>query len=188
MILDRLIPILLLAALLLAAIGMLRRARLWRAGRPDKVDLLRGLMAMPRRYLVDLHHVVERDKVMSKTHVATAGGFVLSMILLLAHYVTGVGGGFINLLLAAALVLRFPGAVLVYKRRRRPPPRLSKGPWMRLPKSLLAFAGTFFITTLPLSTLVPNQAGQWLLSALLVAGIVWGLSLIHISEPTRPAA
>ncbi|EPL1074850.1 (Fe-S)-binding protein [Pluralibacter gergoviae] len=175
MILDRLIPILLLATLLLAALGMLRRARLWRAGRPDKVDRLRGLMAMPRRYLVDLHHVVERDKVMSKTHVATAGGFVLSMILLLAHYVTGVGGGFINLLLAAALVLMFTGAVFVYKRRRRPPPRLSKGPWMRLPKSLLAFAGTFFITTLPLSTLVPNQAGQWLLSALLVAGIIWGL-------------
>ena len=175
MILDRLLPGLLLCALLLAVIGMIKRARLWRAGRPEKVTLLQGLMAMPRRYLVDLHHVVERDKVMSKTHVATAGGFVLSMLLLLAHYVIGVSGVLINLLLAAALVMMFCGAAFVYKRRRRPPPRLSKGPWMRLPKSLLVFAATFFITTLPLSTLVPDRAGQWVLSALLLVGIVWGL-------------
>lgn len=175
MILDRLLPGLLLCALLLAVIGMIGRARLWRAGRPEKVALLQGLMAMPRRYLVDLHHVVERDKVMSKTHVATAGGFVLSMLLLVAHYVIGVSGVLINLLLAAALVMMFCGAAFVYKRRRRPPPRLSKGPWMRLPKSLLVFAATFFITTLPLSTLVPDRAGQWVLSALLLVGIVWGL-------------
>lgn len=175
MILDRLLPALLVCALLLAALGMFRRARLWRAGRPDKVALLAGLLAMPRRYLVDLHHVVERDKVMSKTHVATAGGFVLSMILLLAVYVVGVSGWFINLLLGAALLLMLTGAVFVWRRRRNPPTRLSKGPWMRLPKSLLAFAGTFFLTTLPLSSLVPNQAGQWLLSALLLAGIIWGL-------------
>ena len=175
MILDRLLPALLVCALLLAALGMFRRARLWRAGRPDKVALLAGLLAMPRRYLVDLHHVVERDKVMSKTHVATAGGFVLSMILLLAVYVVGVSGWFINLLLGAALLLMLTGAVFVWRRRRQPPTRLSKGPWMRLPKSLLAFAGTFFLTTLPLSSLVPNQAGQWLLSALLLAGIIWGL-------------
>ncbi|WP_297199331.1 (Fe-S)-binding protein [uncultured Pluralibacter sp.] len=175
MILDRLLPALLVCALLLAVLGMFRRARLWRAGRPDKVALLAGLLAMPRRYLVDLHHVVERDKVMSKTHVATAGGFVLSMILLLAVYVVGVSGWFINLLLGAALLLMLTGAVFVWRRRRQPPTRLSKGPWMRLPKSLLAFAGTFFLTTLPLSSLVPNQAGQWLLSALLLAGIIWGL-------------
>lgn len=175
MILDRLLPALLVCALLLAALGMFRRARLWCAGRPDKVALLAGLLAMPRRYLVDLHHVVERDKVMSKTHVATAGGFVLSMILLLAVYVVGVSGWFINLLLGAALLLMLTGAVFVWRRRRQPPTRLSKGPWMRLPKSLLAFAGTFFLTTLPLSSLVPNQAGQWLLSALLLAGIIWGL-------------
>lgn len=42
---------------------------------------------MPRRYLVDLHHVVARDKVMSNTHVATAGGFVLSVVLIFAVHV-----------------------------------------------------------------------------------------------------
>jgi dimethylglycine catabolism B len=45
---------------------------------PSKVDLLGGLLAMPKRYMVDLHHVVARDKYMANTHVATAGGFVLA--------------------------------------------------------------------------------------------------------------
>ncbi|VEA68700.1 Domain of uncharacterised function (DUF3483) [Serratia rubidaea] len=90
MILDRLLPVLLTVALLLAAVGIIRRIRLWRAGRPEKVALLAGLLAMPRRYLVDLHHVVARDKVMSNTHVATAGGFVLSMLLILAVHLFGI--------------------------------------------------------------------------------------------------
>jgi hypothetical protein len=50
-------------------------------GRPD-----RRPAGHATRYLVDLHHVVERDKYMSKTHVATAGGFVLSAVLaILVH-------------------------------------------------------------------------------------------------------
>ncbi|MBS0976455.1 DUF3483 domain-containing protein, partial [Serratia rubidaea] len=40
MILDRLLPVLLTVALLLAAVGIIRRIRLWRAGRPEKVALL----------------------------------------------------------------------------------------------------------------------------------------------------
>lgn len=73
--LDTLLPILIFAALALAAVGAVRRIRLWRQGRPSPVPVLRGLATVPRRYLVDLHHVVARDKVMSNTHVATAGGF-----------------------------------------------------------------------------------------------------------------
>ena len=63
--LNTLLPILLFAALGLAVLGALRRVRMWRRGRPSKVNLIGGLLAMPRRYLVDLHHVVERDKYMS---------------------------------------------------------------------------------------------------------------------------
>ena len=73
--LNFLLPILLFAALVIAFIGAVRRMNMWRRGRPSKVDLLGGLLAMPRRYMVDLHHVVARDKYMANTHVATAGGF-----------------------------------------------------------------------------------------------------------------
>lgn len=80
------LPLLLFAALGLAVLGAFRRAAMWRRGRPAKVDLLAGLLAMPKRYMVDLHHVVARDKYMANTHVATAGGFVLAAVLaILVH-------------------------------------------------------------------------------------------------------
>ncbi|MGB8665550.1 MAG: (Fe-S)-binding protein [Serratia inhibens] len=173
--LDRLLPVLLAFALLLAVIGMARRIRLWRAGRPEKVALLAGLMAMPRRYLVDLHHVVARDKVMSNTHVATAGGFVLSMVLILVVHLFGIHSRWLAVALLGALALMLTGALFVYRRRRNPPARLSKGPWMRLPKSLLVFAASFFIATLPAAGLLPEGSGGWLLAAVLITGIVWGL-------------
>lgn len=175
MILDQLLPLLLAAALVLVVAGVVKRVSLWRRGKPEKVRLLRGLMAMPRRYMVDLHHVVARDKYMSNTHVATAGGFVLSLVLLVAIHLLGISNWVLNVALSAALVMMFTGAVFVYRRRRNPPSRLSKGPWMRLPKSLLMFAFSFFITTLPLSAAVSSDIGRWAISILLVVGIIWGL-------------
>lgn len=179
MILDTLIPALLLIALLLAAVGGVKRISLWRAGQPEKVNLIGGLLAIPRRYLVDLHHVVERDKYISKTHVATAGGFVLSMVLILAVYLLGLESRLLSYALLGATALMFTGAFFVWKRRLNPPSRLSKGPWMRLPKSLLMFSVTFFIATLPAAGLLPegalSQGAGWVLALILAAGIVWGL-------------
>jgi len=175
MILDWLLPLLLAGALALALIGALRRVSLWRAGRAAPVPLLTGLLAIPRRYLVDLHQVVQRDRYMSNTHVATAGGFVLSLLLILAVHGLGLHQPLLVWALLGATVLMFVGALFVYQRRRRPPARLSKGPWMRLPKSLLAFAGAFFIATLPAAGVLPEQTGGWVLSALLTLVIIYGL-------------
>ncbi len=175
MILDSLLPALLIVALILAAAGMLKRISLWRAGQPEKVDFIGGLIAIPRRYLVDLHHVVERDKYISKTHVATAGGFVLSMLLIVTVYLFGIESKWLSYALLGASALMFVGAFFVWKRRRNPPSRLSKGPWMRLPRSLLAFSSTFFIITLPSAGILPEDFGGWILAAVLVAGIIWGL-------------
>lgn len=175
MILDSLISALLVVALILAVAGMLKRISLWRAGQPDKVDFIGGLLAIPRRYLVDLHHVVERDKYISKTHVATAGGFVLSMVLILTVYLFGIDSKWLSYALLAASALMFVGAFFVWKRRRNPPSRLSKGPWMRLPRSLLAFSSTFFIITLPSAGILPDAFGSWVLAVVLTAGIIWGL-------------
>ena len=82
--LNTLLPILLFAAVLLAVIGAGKRFFMWRRGRPAQVDWLGGLLAMPKRYMVDLHHVVARDKYIANTHVATAGGAVASMVLALS--------------------------------------------------------------------------------------------------------
>ncbi|WP_108126353.1 (Fe-S)-binding protein [Saccharospirillum mangrovi] len=174
--LDRILPALLLAALLLLVIGAVRRILLWRAGQPEAVDLAAGLLAMPRRYLVDLHHVVDRDKAMSRTHVATAGGFVLAMLLILPVYLFNLRSPFLLWPLLFATALMFVGAVFVTRRRIHPPERLSKGPWMRLPKSLLSFSASFFVLTLIASGLLPDQFGGWLFSAILLIGIALGLS------------
>ncbi|ABE58348.1 (Fe-S)-binding protein [Chromohalobacter israelensis] len=174
--LDILLPILIFSALALAAIGAVRRIRLWRQGRPSPVPVLRGLAAVPRRYLVDLHHVVARDKVMSNTHVATAGGFVAAMGLAIVVHGLGLAEGVLGWLLLAASATMFAGSLFVARRRRNPPARLSKGPWMRLPKSLMAFSLGIFVVTLPAVGVLPADAGGWLVALVLAAVVAWGLA------------
>lgn len=175
MLLESVIPYLLLTVGLLTVIGMLRRIALWRQGQPEKVAFLKGLASMPRRYLVDLHHVVDRDKMMSHTHVATAGGFVLSMLLIIAVHGFGLASHILSWVLMASLVMMFSGVLFVARRRRHPPSRLSKGPWMRLPKSLLMFSVSFFIATLPASGVLSGTAFNVLESLVLLAAMVWGV-------------
>ena len=174
--LNTLLPILLFTALGLAVLGALRRANMWRRGRASKVDLLGGLLAMPKRYMVDLHHVVARDKYIANTHVATALGFVLSALLAILVHGFGLHNRILGFALLLASVLMFVGATFVYLRRRNPPSRLSKGPWMRLPKSLMAFSVSFFLVTLPVAGILPVDFGGWLLAALLSVGVLWGVS------------
>ncbi|WP_304941380.1 (Fe-S)-binding protein [Marinomonas rhizomae] len=176
MILDWLPPTLIGVLLVLAGIGAIRRMNLWRAGQAEKVDFLAGLFAMPKRYLHDLHHVVERDKYMSRTHVATGGGFVLAMVLVVFVHLFGVKSEILAWALLGALVLMFCGALFVAKRRLNPPSRLSKGPWMRLPKSLLTFSITFFVLTLPAAGILPEGFGGWALTLVLSALILMSLS------------
>ncbi|MBZ5487560.1 (Fe-S)-binding protein [Halomonas aquamarina] len=177
--LDTLLPILLFSALLLAAIGAVRRVRLWRQGRPSSVPVIKGLMQVPRRYLVDLHHVVERDKYISHTHVATAGGFVLAALLAIVVHGFGLQSAILGWVLLAATTSMFIGSLLVAKRRSPPPSRLSKGPWMRLPKSLMAFSLGMFAVTLPTAGILPEGVFQsglgWIAALVLAAVIVWGL-------------
>lgn len=65
----------------LAAAQGLRRAALWRAGAPAKVDWLAGLAALPKRYLVDVHDVVARDAYASRMHAIVAGGLLAASLL-----------------------------------------------------------------------------------------------------------
>ncbi len=174
--LNTLLPILLFAALALAVIGAGKRFLMWRRGRPARVDWLGGLLTMPRRYMVDLHHVVARDKYIANTHVATAGGFVLAAVLAILVHGFGLHNRILGFALLAATALMFVGALFVAKRRLDPPARLSKGPWMRLPKSLLMFAGSFFIATLPVAGILPEGFGGWVLALLLTVGVAWGVS------------
>jgi Fe-S oxidoreductase len=172
--LPQLLPILILLGLVLAIIGALRRIALWRQGQASTIHW-RGLFSIPQRYLVDLHHVVASDKYISNTHVATAGGFVVTALLVILIYLFDVATHILNYALLASSGLMFVGAIFVLMRRINPPPNLSLGPWSRLPYSLLIFSSSFFVLTLPASGLLPIDSGSGLLAILLVVGIIWGV-------------
>lgn len=115
-----------------AAAGTWRRAATWRAGQPSAVQW-RGLLAIPRRYFVDLHDVVAREPFVARAHVAVAGGTVLSLLLVALADGLRLRGPWLDSALVLAAALMLGGALAMAWRRRRPPTRLSAGPWQRLP-------------------------------------------------------
>lgn len=148
------------------------QARRWRAGKAADVDLVAGLKALPRRYLVDVHDVVERKPFNSRFHALTAGGFLASLALIpllaipaLRHWTVW---GVLSLALAAMLA----GSLMVgWRRRVEKPAELSKGRFSRLPFALLAYATAFLVVALD------QTAGgvlPWPLSLALVLVGAWG--------------
>lgn len=103
----------------------------WSRGQSDPAfeGVLRGLIAMPGRYLRDVHDIVARHKPSARMHVLTAGGLLLSALLLL------VGGWPLRL----ALFIMCVGAVYDLWRRWHLP-RTPGGVWWGLPLGLLGFA------------------------------------------------
>ena len=127
------------ASVMLMLLGLAQRARLWRNGRPAQVDFGQ-LLSIPRRYFVDLHHVVAREPFIARTHVAVAGGAVLAVLVIGLNYGLALYSPLLDRVLLGASALMLVGAALAAWRRRAPPARLSRGPWMRLPFTLAAFA------------------------------------------------
>ncbi|NKI68349.1 DUF3483 domain-containing protein [Collimonas pratensis] len=154
-------------------VGMARRAALWRAGREAPVAWL-GLLAIPKRYFVDLHHVVARDPYIARTHVATAGGAIAAMALVALNYGLMLYAAALNTAIGLCALLMLVGVLFVWHRRRTPPPRLSRGAWMRLPWMLAAFAlGLLALGLIPLqlvsgasalATVVLLGLGAWTLT------------------------
>lgn len=170
-----------LLAIILAVVGAIKRIRLWHAGQADaasSVSFIAGLAAIPRRYLVDLHHVVARDKYMSNTHVAVGGGFVLSLVLIVCVFVFATDLPVLHWALAASSLLMFAGALSVFIRRQQPPARLSKGPWMRLPLSQMLFSSCFFCTVPPIHTAILTHVFA---QSMLLSGIFNGVLLVGIT-------
>ncbi|WP_045836002.1 (Fe-S)-binding protein [Hyphomicrobium sp. 99] len=129
------------------AIGLARRSALWRTGREAPFEWSE-LLAVPKRYFVELHHVVARDPYIANTHIATAGGAIAALLLVAFNYGLGIYSWLLDwgILLAAAVMLT--GTFFVWQRRREPPPRLSRGAWDRLPYTLAAFANGLAILTM----------------------------------------
>ncbi len=121
------------------ALGLARRARLWANGRPADVDWT-GLFAIPKRYFVDLHHIVARDPYIARTHVAVAGGAIAILALVGLNYGLALYAPALDKAIVVAAAIMLAGAMFIWARRLSPPARLSLGSWSRLPYTLMAFA------------------------------------------------
>jgi Fe-S oxidoreductase len=131
---------LLIITAVIAAAGAWRRWQMWRAGQPASVDWIGGLMAIPRRYLVDVHDVVAREPVTARMHVHVAGGLVAILLLLILIYFLDVQSWWLRLALLIAVLMMWRGLRMLVERRREPPAHLSRGGFQRLPDTLRLLA------------------------------------------------
>jgi dimethylglycine catabolism B len=171
------------------AFGLWRRSALWRAGRPAAWSWAQ-LLTIPKRYFVDLHHVVAREPYIARTHIATAGGAVAALILVALNYGLMLYSSVLNWAIVAATGVMLIGAFFVWLRRVNMalsplPSRLSRGAWSRLPYSLLAFALGLLLLSLPSQILANSIA---LLAALLLLAGAMELALgIGLGGPMKHA-
>lgn len=165
--------------------AVLKRAAYWREGRPGSVSFggvggLSQLLTIPKRYFVDLHHVVARDPYIAKTHVATAGGAIGAMALVFINYGLAIYSPWLDKLIFLAAIVMLVGAVFVWRRRHGAqavtafPSRLSRGPWNTLPLLLGSFAlGLTLFVVVPASAMSGALA---VLVALLIAAGAYAMT------------
>ncbi|NIE55667.1 MULTISPECIES: (Fe-S)-binding protein [unclassified Burkholderia] len=126
------------------AFAVAKRSSYWRLGRATAPGTfgVANLFAIPKRYFVDLHHVVARDPYIAKTHVATAGGAIGALALVFINYGLAIYSPWLDKLTFLAALAMLVGAVFVWRRRaaKDVPARLSRGPWNTLPWLLGSFA------------------------------------------------
>ena len=147
-------------AMVALAVGTARRAALWRNGRPAVVAW-RGLLAIPKRYFVDLHHVVAREPAVARAHVAVAGGAIACMALVALNDGLRLRLVALDVALVAFATLMLAGTVMMAMRRRMPAvaARVSRGPWNRLPWTLAA--GAVGLVALAVGALWHEQVAPW---------------------------
>ncbi|WP_118180208.1 (Fe-S)-binding protein [Paraburkholderia phosphatilytica] len=162
------------------AFALAKRASYWRLGRATAAGQFgwTNLLTIPKRYFVDLHHVVARDPYIAKTHVATAGGAIAAFALVFLNYGLAIYSPWLDKLIFLAALAMLVGAVFVWRRRRDVkaiPARLSKGPWNTLPWLLGSFAlGLVLFVVFPASAM---SGGLAVLFALMIAAGAFAMTL-----------
>ncbi|TKC81289.1 DUF3483 domain-containing protein [Trinickia terrae] len=161
------------------AFALSRRAAYWRLGRASASGAYGwiNLFAIPKRYFVDLHHVVARDPYIARTHVATAGGAIAAFALVFINYGLAIYSPWFDKLIFLAALAMLTGTVFVWRRRhaKNVPARLSRGPWNALPWLLGSFAlGLLLFVTVPASAM---SAGLAVVFALLIAAGAFAMTI-----------
>ncbi|MCI4644774.1 MAG: DUF3483 domain-containing protein [Hyphomonadaceae bacterium] len=178
------------------------RVRLWAKGRPANIDWWTGIAALPRRYLVDVHDVVARTPLNARFHMFAAGGFLLSLPLLLLTGIPGFSSPWLWSLAALSFIAAILGALLdIYRRAVLRPGELSRGGFARFPFLILIYALAMLIIAsvhvlggrLPFEALAPLIAVGLGAAALLIFGLGRGplrhafAGAVHLVVHPRPA-
>ena len=133
----------------LLSFGAYKRVRLWKQGKRDKINIVKGLLNIPKRYFINLHDVVARDRFTANMHVAVAGGFICSVLLIYLVYLFNIKYFLLLHALTLCLLLMIAGSVAVmYRRHFRSQARtgqLSAGLWRGFPFVLFLFATSLLI-------------------------------------------
>lgn len=164
------------------------RSLRWHRGR--NVATGGSLLRIPARYLIDVHHVVSRDKQAARLHVPVAGGFVAALILIPVVHLLGLATHVTRYILLVALVAMVVGAILALARRRpMRPARLSGGRWSVLPFVLIGFAALYGLVNIVnlypvLGTGLDPFIGTLVVIAMLVA--IWILLDLIALAPYGP--
>lgn len=142
------------------AVGTARRAALWRTGRSARVAWS-GLFAIPKRYFVDLHHVVAREPAVARAHVAVAGGAIACLALVALNDGLRLRLAVLDAALVVCAGVMLAGGVMMARRRRQPAvaARVSHGPWDRLPWTLAT--GALGLAALAAGALWHDQIAPW---------------------------
>ncbi|GAB6851634.1 (Fe-S)-binding protein [Paraburkholderia kururiensis] len=154
------------------AFAVAKRASYWKLGRATAAGAFgfANLLAIPKRYFVDLHHVVARDPYIAKTHIATAGGAIAAFALVFVNYGLAIYSPWLDRLILLCALAMLVGAVFVWRRRhdtKGVPARLSRGPWNTLPWLLGSFAlGLALYVAVPAGAM---SGGLAVIFALLIA-------------------
>ena len=106
------------SAVLIGLVFVYLRSRRWRRGRDTPHH--GGLRKIPRRYLVDVHDVVARDRQAAIMHVPAAGGFILALVLIVVVHVLGIATNLSRYFLLAALAVHDCWYALLVLYRRLP--------------------------------------------------------------------
>lgn len=174
----------LLAWVLLAGVIMqtVRLAAVWRRGASARIGWVAGLTAVPKRYLTDVHDIVDRRPGAARMHKMIAGGLLAASLLLLLGVIPALRRLSIYwMVVALAFVSALAGSVLVAHRRRPVrPASLSGGAFLHLPFQLAAYAAGGFLAA------VGVLSGGLLLWAIGFVLAAWGGSRLVAGLSTGP--
>jgi dimethylglycine catabolism B len=193
-------PLLVWLMLLAAIIVFTSRVGCWRRGRSARVDWVAGLAAMPKRYFVDVHHVVARDPEAARMHVLTAGGLLASSGLAALSIASAFGQSRLWwALIASAFFAMLVGTALAATRRYpQRPPRLSGGRFRVLPWLLLGYGLGGFGSALTAVATLPRimQCVAFALAAGCGLALAWSVGrgpmrhafagALHLAAHPRP--